>query len=389
MATTGITSDAQPRSRLSGWWSPNDALPAVVWLATRLSVYVAAWYATWLFGSRPVELQGEGIPSGPSGTYFESWNRWDADRFRAINEFGYGVPGDETNYAFFPGFPTVVRVLWFLDMDLTMAGMLVAFVAGLAAAVALGRLTSLAGGRPEFGVLAWAVAPFAVYLAAAYSEALFCAFAFWAWYAARSGRWWLAGLLGMAASMVRINGVFLAAGLVVLFLTTRNRPWRKAPAVLLPFLGTLLVFAYFRVISGSWTIWFWAQEQGWGRRLTNPIDTWRTTWDWAWNYGVAASWASQYRSELLAVALLVSMTVILLVLRRWGEATFVLLSTVSLATSTVLQSVPRSMIVLFPIWVLLGQWMTSNRVIRVLVPAVLAPLMLLNVGAFVLGYWVS
>ena len=175
----------------------------IVWLATRISVFVAAWYATWTFASRPGDLQGEGIPSGPATSFAESWNRWDADRFRTINEFGYGSPGDETNYAFFPGFPWVVKVVDLLPLDLTVAGLIVSFVAGLVAAVALGRLTGLAGGRPELGVLAWAVAPFAVYLASAHSEALFCAFAFWAWYAALRGRWWTAGLLGMAASLVR------------------------------------------------------------------------------------------------------------------------------------------------------------------------------------------
>lgn len=385
----GHTASTEPTSIAERWRSSPDRLPAVVWLATRLSVFVAAWYATWIFGSRPGELQGEGIASGPSTSFIESWNRWDADRFRAINEFGYGAVGDETNYAFFPGFPLLVKALNLLDIDLTLAGLLVSLVAGLAAAVALGRLTGLAGGRPELGVLAWALAPFAVYLAAPHSEALFCAFAFWAWYYARTGRWWTAGLLGMAASVVRINGIFLAVGLVVLFLTTQGRPWRKGPAVLLPFLGTVAVFTYFRVISGSWTIWFWAQGQGWGRRLNDPITAWQTMWDWSWNYGVAASWAVQYRSEILAVTVLVAVTVILLVLRRWGEAAFVALSTASLATSTVYQSVPRSMLVLFPVWVLLAQWMTASKWVRVLAPAVLAPLMLLNVGAFMLGYWVS
>jgi hypothetical protein len=374
---------------LHRWRDSPDRLPAVVWLASRLSVYIAAWYATWMFASRPADLQGEGIPSGPATSFVESWNRWDADRFRAINEFGYGAPGDETNFAFFPGFPGVVKVLGLLQIDLTLAGLIVSFLAGLVAAVALGRLTGMAGGRPELGVLAWAVAPFAVYLASPHSEALFCAFAFWAWYAALRGRWWTAGLLGMAASVVRVNGVFLAVALVVLFLTTAGRPWRKMPALALPFLGTLMVFAYFRVLSGSWTIWFWAQGQGWGRRLTDPIEAWRTMWDWSWNFGVASAWAVQYRSEILAVTVLAAFTIVLLVMRRWGEAVLVALTMTSLATSTIFQSVPRSMLVLFPIWILIGQAMSANRVIRVLVPAVLAPLMLVNVAAFVNGYWVS
>ncbi len=75
----------------------------------------------------------------------------------------------------------------------------------------------------------------AVFLAAPYAEALFAALAFWAWLLARRGAWVWAGLLAAGATLVRVNGLFLAIGLVVLFLTSRPRPWATrigpAPAV--------------------------------------------------------------------------------------------------------------------------------------------------------------
>ncbi|MEI6363340.1 MAG: mannosyltransferase family protein [Actinomycetes bacterium] len=366
-----------------------DLPSATIWLATRLSVYTAAWFATWAFAATPDVLQGDGVPSGPSGSFADMWNRWDADRFKAINQFGYGAPGDETNYAFFPGFPLIVRLVHLTGLDLTISGLIVAFVAGLFAAIALGRLTQLAGGRPELGVLAWAIAPVAVYLAAPYSEALFCAFAFWCWYSAKRGWWVFAGVMGMLAALVRINGAFLGIALIVLFLTSRNRDWRQSPALALPFVGVAVVFAVYRWLSGSWTIWFWAQGQGWSRHLSNPIEAWRTEWDWAWNYAVAAPWAVQYRFEILYVVLLITFVVVLLVKRWWGEATFVLLTVASLATSTVFQSVPRSSIVLFPIWILLGVWMTRSIVFRIVLVSVFAPLMLVSVATYVNAYWVS
>jgi hypothetical protein len=372
--------------RIRAW---PDLPSATVWLATRLSVYIAAWFATWAFAATPDVLQGEGVPSGPPGSFADLWNRWDADRFKAINQFGYGATGDETNYAFFPGFPLLVRLVHVTGLDLTTSGLVVSFVAGLFAAIALGRLTQLAGGRPELGVLAWALAPVAVYLAAAYSEALFCAFAFWCWYAAKRGWWVFAGTMGMLAATVRINGAFLGVALIVLFLTSKDREWRQSPALVLPFVGVAAVFGVYRMLSGSWTIWFWAQGQGWSRHLSNPIEAWQTEWDWAWNYGVAAPWAVQYRFEILYVVLLVAFAVTLLVKRWWGEATFVILTVASLATSTVFQSVPRSSIVLFPIWMLLGVWMTRSVVLRVVLVAVFTPLMLVSVATFVNAYWVS
>ncbi len=378
--TTGLA------DRIRTW---PDLPSAVVWFATRISVYIAAWFATWAFATGPDVLQGDGVASGPPTSFADMWNRWDADRFKAINEFGYGAPGDETNYAFFPGFPLLVRLVHLTGLSLTISGLIVAFLAGLMAAIALGRLTELAGGRRELGVLAWALAPVAVYLAAPYSEALFCAFAFWCWYAAKRGWWVFAGSMAMLAAFVRINGAFLGVALIVLFLTSKNRDWRQSPALVLPFVGVAAVFGIYRVLSGSWTIWFWAQGQGWSRHLSNPIHSWQTEWDWAWNYGVAAPWAVQYRFEILYVVLLIAFALVLLIKRWWGEATFVLLTVASLATSTVFQSVPRSSIVLFPIWILLGVWMTRSAVFRVLLVSVFAPVMLVSVATYINAYWVS
>ncbi len=368
---------------------PADLMSAVIWLASRISVYLAGWFASWALATGPDVLQGEGVASGPSGSFADAWNRWDALHFASIVEYGYGAAGFETNYAFFPGFPLAMRAVMVTGASVTVAGLIVSFLAGLAAAVALGRLAKDVGARPELGVLAWVLAPMAVYLAAPYSEALFCAFAFWAWVQVRKGAWVSAAILAMLASMVRVNGLFLAAAVAVAFLTSPRRQWAKAPAIILPFAGVLAIFAYYQSRTGTWMTWFEAQAAGWNRHLTNPWEAVNTMWDWSWNYGVAAPWAVQYRFEIAYVVILIAFSVVLLAKRWWGEAVFVVLTAVSLGTSTVFQSVPRSTLVLFPIWMLIGLWMTRSRVVRVLYVSIAAPLMLVSVALFVNAYWIS
>ena len=173
-----------------------DRQVMAVWLATRLSVFVAGWFASWALAGPPLLLQGPDIQVGSPLSFPELWNRWDAMHYQSIAGPGYGSPNFETNYAFFPGFPLAMRLVALTGLDLTVSGLIVAFLAGLAAALALGRLTEDVGGRPELGVLAWAIAPAAVYLAAPFSEALFCAFAFWAWVMVRRGAWVLGGRPG-------------------------------------------------------------------------------------------------------------------------------------------------------------------------------------------------
>ncbi len=47
------------------------------------------------------------------------------------------------------------------------------------------------------------------------------------------------------------------------------------------------------------------------------------------------------------------------------------------------------MLTLFPVWVLLGVWMTRARSVLVVYLAVCVPLMLGGVAAFVTGRWVA
>lgn len=369
--------------------APANGGAIAVWVFTRLSIYTAAWYASWALAGPPNVLQGEGVHQSPARSFVEMWNQWDAMHFASIAGPGYGTTNFETNYAFFPGFPAAMRLVSVTGLDLTSSGLIVAFIAGLFAALALARLTQDVGGRPELGVLAWAIAPAALFLAAPYSETLFCAFAFWAWVFVRRGAWVWAGAIGFLASVTRVNGLFLGIAMVVAFLVSPHRRWSRLPALAGPFLGVAAVFAYYYAMTGSWTTWSDSMRVGWGRSgLMNPIESYLRMLDWAYVWELAAPWVVQYRFEF-AWTFLFAMAGIVLLLKRWyGEATFVLVTTASLVT-TVWGSVPRYALVMFPFWMLLGLWMTNQRIVRWLYVSIAAPLMLVSVVVWVNGYWVS
>jgi hypothetical protein len=61
-------------------------------------------------------------------------------------------------------------------------------------------------------VLYLVLSPYAVFLFAGYSEALFLACALWGWLCARREQWVPAALLVAAAASVRVSGLFLACG---------------------------------------------------------------------------------------------------------------------------------------------------------------------------------
>ncbi|MFC5185937.1 hypothetical protein [Actinomadura harenae] len=77
--------------------------------------------------------------------YLDRWAQWDAVRFLNIATYGYGgVPGEKFDPgwpAFFPGYPLALKFVGlFTGGDHKFAGLLISFVAGGVAALALGRL---------------------------------------------------------------------------------------------------------------------------------------------------------------------------------------------------------------------------------------------------------
>lgn len=369
--------------------STTDGTAAALWLASRASVFVAATYSTWVLAGRADQFYGSDPELIPTAGPVASWNQWDLAWYASIARDGYGAIGFENSYAFMPGFPSLLWVFGKLNIHPTLAGLLISAAAGLVAAVALSRLTSRVGGRGEYGVLAWVLAPSAVYLAAPYTEALFCALAFPAWLLARRGSWLGAAALASGACLVRVNGLFLAVALVVLFLTQRPRRWHAAPWLALPFLTLLAVFTWFRSLTGSWTTWFEAQEAGWQRNFQTPWDAFNSTVNYASNIGVTATFSIQYKLEIVFALLVLALAIAMLIKGWWAEAVYVLLTLASLATSTVFYSIPRATLVLFPVWMLMGLWLSRSKWVLASYVALCAPLMLVGVVAFVNGRWVA
>jgi hypothetical protein len=319
--------------------------------------------------------------------YPRMWRQWDAGLFVTIAEHGYdgepGRPVDEGLPAFFPGLPLALRVVHLVVPDWSVAGLIVSLVAGAVAVVALARLAEFEGARGWIAVLALVLFPPAVFLAAGYSESLFLAFAIPAWLAARQGRWAAAAVLAAGASCVRITGLFLAVALVVEFVAGRQ-PVRRVGWLAVPFLPLAAYSFYHYTRSGDWLAWKHAQEAGWGRELVWPWESWAVTWQSALGEGEVAA---AFRMEIAGAVVAVAALVWLLVLRRWGEAVYVGLQAGALMASAYYLSLPRSLLLWFPLWVMLARLATGRQWVIVVYALVSGPLMVLNTARFLSGAW--
>ena len=234
------------------------------------------------------------------------------------------------------------------------------------------------------------LSPYAVFLAAGYSEALFLGFALWSWLFAKQRRWIAAGVLGGAAALVRVTGVFLGAALLTQWLLDRSgRRLRDLLPLALPFVATGGYVVYLHHLTGDWLAWPHAQADGWQRRLTTPWHAFSTTWDSATGGGIGTAYIWSFRAEIVAVLVGVLLSVTLIVLRRWAELVYVGGQVVVLATSSFYLSVARATLLWWPLWLLLARFAADRRWAHAAYLSVAPPLMAVAVVAFVQGHWVG
>ncbi|GGB24915.1 membrane protein [Flexivirga endophytica] len=224
---------------------------------------------------------------------------WDGQWMLALAGRGYddipahltdahGGHSPDTAYAFFPGYPMVVRALDALPgMSTYAAAIAISLVAGAAATVAayrIGRWCALRrwpadedrGDRTGLLMaVLFAATPMSVVLTMAYTEAIYCAFAGWALWMILEKRWIAAGLLTVCAGATRTTAVGLIAVLLIAaFLARRDgwRPWVGGAIAPLGWLGWI-VFVGIRV--GAPNGWFQVQSDGWDTRFDVGLSTLR------------------------------------------------------------------------------------------------------------------
>jgi Mannosyltransferase (PIG-V) len=213
-------------------------------VASRAIVAIVA-----LFVEANYHIQPGGSTSAAS--ILRSLTSSDAVWYLRIAETGYHVEplsGPYHDYAFLPLYPALVRVVNALVGNIALAGVLVANVAFVLAAILLERM-----GRPILGpvgallgVAFVALAPGAVAFSLAYPESLFLLLTVGAVAAAQRSAWPAMALLFALASLTRLPGVVLIVPLAIAIGERRGWHWHRqwlwliaGPAALVGYLAYL------------------------------------------------------------------------------------------------------------------------------------------------------
>jgi hypothetical protein len=243
---------------------------ARVVVLSRALVWAAGIGAVLVFGlsARAPDFDPAGrlAPYGqPLDTLIAPGARWDSAWYLTVAQSGYG--DDPARPAFFPLYPLALRVL---GSDIVL-GILLSLACFVVAAVLLHRLTTLELGAAAAGpaVGALALFPGSLFFSMVYSEALFLALSVGAVYAARTGRWPLAGALGGLAAATRSAGLVLVLPLALLWWAHSRRGRDGAWLLLVP-LG-LAAFCAALALSGHDALAPFHAQERWFRSFAGPF----------------------------------------------------------------------------------------------------------------------
>lgn len=356
----------------------------------------------WIVTAWRPPIYGRG-PSGWSWP-FAVYARYDSGHFLRIAQFGYFSRGlRDPNAAFFPGYPLLGRWTSHLaagfghvtNVERLATFALLAWGGAAIACVLLWRWIECNAGpaAATVGVAALMFGPYGFFFMADYSEGLFLTFALAAWLAGRNGRWMQAGALAGVAALFRIDGLFLLVGLAIMYAIEARRNGKAlargdALALSGPLLAVGGFFAWLWVKTGHWDAWTRAEKLGWERTTMWP---WRTLANSVLRFtrhDTTAPVHFQAGLELLFAALYLVVLIALARRRLWPEVGFVGCAAGALLTSSFYQSVPRSFLVAFPVFLLVGELVRGLRKWYALVPGavVSAVLVVINASLFVRGY---
>lgn len=355
-----------------------------------------------------------------------SWGNFDGVHYLTIATKGYFGTG--LIQAFFPVFPgllalfqKIFQLSWLSFSNLPglffiiflLFQLLVTYGIALLLFIFVKDLFKKTKQQAWWTVIAFLSFPTSLFFGALYNEGLFLLLVLGSFLAAHHKKWWLAGILGMIVSATRVVGLAIWPALLLeLWLSVNKvnsfsdlqknitikkileflkKEWKNISAVSLSLLGLGSYMFYLWKVFGDPLYFFHLQSEfGAGRQegiILLPQVIWRyikilmtVPYDWK-----LFAYIQEFVFSLITLgSLLVFWKKI-----RPSHLLFSLLVFILPTLTGTLSSMPRYILVCFPIFFLLGEFLQKNKKIRGFALALSWLLLIINTLLFIQGYWVA
>lgn len=407
----GTTSAGRrPLRRAVAVASGSRVLIAAVAFASAALIGVGELPVGWRF-----PLRAE-VFTGWLGSLLNPWAHWDGVWYIKIATSGYADSDGST--AFFPLFPMLVRYLGVLfGGNLVITGMLVSLLCYAGSVWLLWRLV-----RQDFdeelasrAVIYLAIGPLSFFLQAVYTESLFLLLSLACFVFAREGRWRVAGVMGLLATLTRSTGVLLLIPMAYYYYERRAWQLKKTDShvanLVMVVEGLLVWMTYLALAFGKPLAFSTAQAQ-WERSIGAPNYTVTkavvaTVWGlrkvvsaeyyrWLWEAPRPGSEYANLATNLLNLLFFLGAALLLWYGARRLPAAYSWFAFASLAYPLFfpskyvpLMSYPRFTLTVFPLYVALALYTRERPRTHKVVMALGVILLVVFTAKFALFSWVA
>ena len=328
----------------------------------------------------------------------ELFYKWDSLWFMSIVQNGYQfIEGRQSNIAFFPLYPLIVKIFTFYTSNPTIilaVGFLLSNLFTFLSCIYLYKIIRLeyADSVAFKAVLLLLLFPVSFFISIFYSEGLFLFLIIASFYYARIKNWRMMAVFAFMLPLTRSIGVFAIIPLLVEYydLSFSNvhftkkfvkETLKKTKSNILYFasipLGALVYVAYMVYRYGDPLIYIKAQEP-WNTKFSTFLATWNNT-------GLQEPFYMITNRATMILA--ITLTIYMIFKKvRLSYIIFMMVFLFFYLSANSLQSTPRFITVLFPLYLGLALYMNKSRVREYLVITASVMLLTLMTTLFVNGY---
>ena len=313
-----------------------------------------------------------------------SFGNFDGVHYLRIAQDGYVY---QYTQAFFPLYPILIKIASTVTFGNFLIPALVISNASFLAALLLfyKLIKKIYSGKIAFWSVIFLLAfPTSFYFGSVYTEGLFFLMVIAAFYLAHLGLIWQASVVGTFASATRLIGLFLAFALAI-----SSKKFKKLMPLLIVPIGFLLYVLYLKVEFNN-PLYFLTAQSVWGQERSAttvvllPQVLWRYLKILATTSGLPLLNATfELFSALFATIILIVGAKI--IKREWLIFSFLAVLTPTL-TGT-FASMPRYILIAFPIYIVLAH--IKSSLLKTAILFIFAVFVAVSTILFTRGYWVA
>ena len=331
---------------------------------------------------------GGGMESYLNSPFLWSRANFDGEHFLAIAQFGY----QPLTYFFFPFYPLLIKLLG----NSVVTALLISHFCFLITLLGFYKLIQLDFSEKiaKLSLIMLLIFPTSFYFGMVYSESLFLALSIWAFYLIRKNNFFIAGILIALASITRLIGVALFIPFFYEFWISRKKSLRNFMGFLISPLGLITYLIYLKITTGDYLNFFNTVSVFGEQRSTSiillPQVFYRYFFKVLPNLNLS-HFPSFFPAVLETLTAIIFLIIIIFGYKklRISYWIYLLIGYLIPTLSGSFSSLPRYVLILFPAYIYLSQFLIKRPILRFIFFGVSLLTMMVSCALFVRGYFIS